>query len=269
MNKDIELQINDIEGINLSLDVEVKKLEPPLENVDITPNETKQIFKSQDAYGYDTVTVEAIPGGYAKPEGILEITENGTYDVVNYAGVKTNIKYAPRVVAFERYRGTELDYELSNLDPSNLTTMAYMFYRCELIKTLNIPNLCTSSVKQISYIFYQCYDLTTLDVSNWDTSNVTNMVYAFYKCSGLTKLDLSSWDTAKVTTMVYMFSGCTALTHLDIRNFDFTNVNYYTSMLDDVPTNCEIIVKNTTAKNWFKSKFSSWTNVKTVAEYEA
>ena len=74
--------------------------------------------------------------------------------------------------------------------------------------------------------------------------------------------------------MSYMFSGCKKLMHLDIRNFDFTNVTNYTNMFGGlsstrVPSSCLIIVKDDTVKSWITSNFTRWTNVKTVAEYEA
>lgn len=270
MNKDIELQINDIEGINLSLDVAVKKIEPPLENVDITPSETKQIFKSQDAYGYDTVTVEAIPGGYAKPEGTLEVTENGIYNVVNYAEVKTDIKYAPRAISFYDSFLDDYTYELSNIDWSNITDLSYLFGRCHSIDNLDLTLMKVGpNITDLGYLCTDCTRLTNINVSNWDTSNVTRFVGVFYNCSNLTNLDLSSWVTASGTSFVQMFYGCTHLEHLDIRKFTFDRAKYWSDMLYNVPTDCEIIVKNTTVKNWFKSKFSSWSNVKTVAEYEA
>ena len=88
------------------------------------------------------------------------------------------------------------------------------------------------------------------------------MYRMFFSCSGLTSLNLSSFDTSKVTNMGSMFSGCTALQHLDISNFDFTNVTSYSNMFSNVPANCEILVKDETAKEWITSKFTNLTNVK-------
>ena len=65
-----------------------------------------------------------------------------------------------------------------------------------------------------------------------------------------------------------MFRACSSLTNLDIRNFDFTNVTSYSNMFTGVPKDCLIIVKDDTAKTWLTSKFTTLTNVKTVAELE-
>lgn len=229
-------------------------------------------------------------------EGSLEITENGTYDVKQYAEAVVNTpepsKYAPRFISFRDYSGTELNNELANLDTTNIKNMSYMFNNCTKATTLDVSNFDTSNVTNMSYMFYSCYAITALnlshfntskvqlmsymfhsclnlnqlDVSNFDTSNVTNMSNLFTNCSALTELNLSNFNISKVTSMGYMFSGCSNLTKLDIRNFDFSNVSYYTSMFRNVPDNCEIIVKDDTAKTWLTSKFTNLTNVKTVAE---
>lgn len=177
-------------------------------------------------------------------------TKKGTTDTIQASEFDTEIasiegasKYAPRRISFYAYTGTELDEEISNLDTSNSTSMINMFYSCS--------------------------NLTSLDLSSFNTSNVTNMSNMFYACRSLTELDLSSFDTTNVANMRGMFENCSKLTHLDIRNFDFTKVTSYTNMFNGVPTDCEIIVKDATAKNWMAICFTTLTNVKTVAELEA
>ena len=71
-----------------------------------------------------------------------------------------------------------------------------------------------------------------------------------------------------------MFYDCAKLTKLDIRNFDFTGLTSYNNDIYRIiggttPTSCLIIVKDTATKNWLLRTNSSYTNVKTVAEYGA
>ena len=177
--------------------------------------------------------------------------KKGTTDTIIASNFDTEIdsietsvgKYAPRFISFRDYDKTDLDYEISNIDTSNVTDMRFMFNGC-------------------SY-------LTSLDLSNFDTSNVVNMSSMFSKCSNLTSLDLSNFNTSNVTDMHYIFNGCSNLTYLDIRNFDFTKVVSDGNMFDKVPSNCEIIVKDDTAKKWIFKRRSDFTNVKTVVEKEA
>ena len=158
--------------------------------------------------------------------------------------IETSVgKYAPRFISFRDYNKTDLDYEISNIDTSNVTDMRSMFNGC-------------------SY-------LTSLDLSNFDTSNVVDMSSMFSKCSNLTSLDLSNFNTSNVTDMHYIFNGCSNLTYLDIRNFDFTKVISDSNMFNKVPSNCEIIVKDDIAKKWIFARRKDFTNVKTVVEKEA
>ena len=105
----------------------------------------------------------------------------------------------------------------------NVTDMAYMFYECHSLTSLDLSNFNTSNVKDMGYMFESCFDLIKLDLSNFDTSNVDNMKYMFFCCS-LTSLDLSNFDTSKVTNMNEMFEGCNKLATLDISNFDTSKV---------------------------------------------
>ena len=177
--------------------------------------------------------------------------KKGTTDTIIASNFDTEIdsietsvgKYAPRFISFRDYNKMDLDYETSNIDTSNITDMNYMFLNCK--------------------------KLTSLDLSNFNTSNVTDMYAMFNGCSNLTSLDLSNFNTSDVTDMHSMFRSCSNLTYLDIRNFDFTKVISDSNMFNKVPSNCEIIVKDDTAKKWIFARRRDFTNVKTVVEKEA
>ena len=148
--------------------------------------------------------------------------------------------YSPRFISFREYKGGDLNPELAALDTSKMTTMAQMFYYCDILASLN--------------------------VSTFNTENVNNMRYMFYACNRIINLDLSNFNTNRVTDMSYMFANCERLTLLDIRNFNFSHVTSYIGMFNSVPSDCKIIVADNTAKRWITNKFSNLTNVKTVAE---
>ena len=158
--------------------------------------------------------------------------------------------------------------DLSNFNTSNVTDMSYMFYNPNKIKNLDLSNFNTSKVTKMNNMFSDAANYISINVSSFDTSQVQNMKRMFGGCSELTNLDLSNFITSKVTNVSQLFLRCSKLTQLDIRNFDFTNVTSYSNMFTGVPANCLIIVKDDTAKEWITSKFTTLTNVKTVAEYE-
>ena len=205
-------------------------------------------------------------------------------------------EYAPVYVDFSEYAGTDMSSCTTGLYTYNMTTMDRMFYRCSNVTSLDVSNFDTSKVTDMSWMFRECSNLTSLDLSSFDTTNVTDMSYMFYKDTSLTTLDLSNFNTELVTTTASMFYGCSALTSVDLSGFgnmrktttfgnmfdactnlkfiDMRNITFRSSattsnMFRSVPTDCLIIVKDDTAKTWITSKFTTLTNVKTLAEYEA
>ena len=138
---------------------------------------------------------------------------------------------------------------IKNLNTEKVTNMAYMFYYClnlssldvsgfktekvtdmsgmfhsdSSVKLLDVAKFNTANVKSMEYMFYYCYGLTSLDVTNFNTANVTNMQGMFGKCHALFSLDVTNFNTANVTNMSKMFE-CKGLTSLDITNFNTENV---------------------------------------------
>lgn len=151
--------------------------------------------------------------------------------------------------------------DLSNFNTSKVTNMNYMFYQCYAIESINLSSFNTSKVISMYGVFSYCKNLTELNISTFDTLNVTTMRDMFYDCEKLTSLNLSGFNTSKVTNMQEMFSNSTNLNKLNIKNFDFTNVTNNTDFLRNVPTNIEITVGNTTAKEWLNTNFSNYTNI--------
>lgn len=109
----------------------------------------------------------------------------------------------------------------------------------------------------------------TIDLTNIDTNNVTTMKNMFRACDYIKELDLSQFYTPNLRIVQNMFTYCYELIKIDMRNFDFSNINSWTQWLVGVPTNCLIIVKDNTQKTLVQAQAEGYTNVKTVAEYEA
>lgn len=148
------------------------------------------------------------------------------------------------------------------------TNLDSLCYGCSSLERAYLKGLCTNKITSLNSMFALCRKLTTLDISDFDTSNVTSMSNMFRICQNLTSLDLSSFNTSKVTNMYSVFYNCYALTNLDIRNFTFDSVTSYDGMFEDIPADCQIIVKGDTEKEWVLARRSDLTNVKTVAELD-
>lgn len=133
------------------------------------------------------------------------------------------------------------------------------------IQETTIPKIMInmSTVTNMAYMFYGCKNLLTLDLSNFDTSNVTNMQRMFSDCPSLKSLDLSHFDTSNVTKMNYMFYSCPKLEILDISNFNTEKTTSMSSMLRDIPKLRYIIINNPSVMfNMAKSRFKNPGNCK-------
>lgn len=119
---------------------------------------------------------------------------------------------------------------IENMNTSNVTTMAGMFYGCGSLTSLDVSHFNTSQVTNMFQMFYNCKGLTSLDVSHFNTGNVTSMQYMFQDCRNLKDLDLSNFNTSKVENMEHMFADCRALTGLNVSAFNTSNVTNMSMM---------------------------------------
>lgn len=130
---EINFNIEDIEKIDLSMDVGIKKIYPPLENLTVEPTKEQQVFNHENSYGYDKVivgpipnislqdktvtptkeiqtitsdeeydglneiTVNAIPDEYIIPDGTLEVAENGDIDVTTFKTARIGVYVPPKL----------------------------------------------------------------------------------------------------------------------------------------------------------------------------
>lgn len=113
---------------------------------------------------------------------------------------------------------------LENLDTSNTTSIAEMFFSNVELEYLKIEKFDTSKVTNMTRMFSYCYKLKGLNVNKWDTSACTSMWQMFMECQELSDLDVSNFDTGKVTNMSGLFWGCINLTTLNVSNFNTENV---------------------------------------------
>ena len=111
-----------------------------------------------------------------------------------------------------------------NVNTSQVTTMAKMFFQCENLSVVSFPHFDTSNVTDMSQMFSCCSNLTILDLSTFDVSNVENMTQMFYSCEALPYLNLSHFNTSSLKETSNMFDGCEKLITLNLGDFDVSKV---------------------------------------------
>lgn len=223
------------EGYTLSkvtTNVNVPDVPAVIEELTISENGTYTAPDGVD--GYSPVTVDVpIPDGYIKPNGELEVTENGTHDVTEYASVNVNVKVSggdegtnaqwfadlitdsARTVEVynDKFEGTlsaYAFYERSNVTKIELPYLQYLkercFFGCQNLKTLLLPGLIGYTYQ---YMAAGCTALVDVDIHG--SSYISS--YTFQNCTSLKKVDLHKVGTIAT----YSFIGATKFDTLIIR----------------------------------------------------
>lgn len=148
--------------------------------------------------------------------------------------------------------------DLSRIDTTQVTNMSNMFYGLSSIKNFDISSFNTINVTNMASMFQNASGFTELDLSHLNTSKVTNMSNMFYMAFNITNLDISSFDTSNVTNFTYFMYYLYKIKEINMANATFNDsiitnsqfIFYY------VPTTAHFVVKDTTTRDWIKSKFS-------------
>lgn len=101
--------------------------------------------------------------------------------------------------------------DLSNLDVSGCTRMAFMFSGCSSLSSVNMSGWNTANVETMTNMFSGCSSLASVDVSGFDTSKCTSFSRMFFSCRSLKSIDLSALDVSSLQYISYMFESCDKL----------------------------------------------------------
>jgi surface protein len=200
--------LNSKQSLNGTLSNSVIYVDPITQEKTVIPTTEQQIVTPDEEYtGLSKVTVEAI-----QDENLISENIKNGVDILGVTGNYVGSKYAPSFLTFNGFKGTDLSYEIANVDTSNLTSMAMMFYGCINIQHLNLKGFVKSNVTSLSSMFGQATRLQSIDMSDWDTSNVTEIGAMFTNCKFLESVNMSKLKFGELTYIINLFSGCSRLT---------------------------------------------------------
>ena len=127
-----------------------------------------------------------------KSEGFLKDKIFNNEDEIKQCEIKIN----EQVIPFNYIHKFESSgkYTIKYLFKNNIKNTAYMFYKCELLNSINFSNFNTNNVTNMSYIFYKCSSLNSINLSNFNTNKVKNVNGMFNYCKNLKKENISIKD---------------------------------------------------------------------------
>lgn len=203
--------INSKQELSGTLNKAVEYVDPVTQEKEVIPSKEVQIIEPDKGF---TGLSKVVVNPYTPVVNKKKITSNGTYnasddnlDGYNQVEVDTG-KYAPKFICFLEYMGTNLDYEINNLDTKNITNMTRLFSDCNNL--ISLPNFDTQKVTTMGRMFNGCVSLK--EIPEIDTSNCTYANYMFANCQTIKKIP--NLDTSKVKSANYMFQSCYALTSI-------------------------------------------------------
>ena len=105
------------------------------------------------------------------------------------------------------------DFALRKLDTGRAVSLAFMFYFCSAVESLDLYYFDTANMTSLNYTFHFCQKLADLDLGNWDTRKLDAFAQAFRNMSAIRVIDISGWKMPEYTsTMQYAFYNCANLT---------------------------------------------------------
>ena len=93
-NLEVTADIESLLSVDTELNVTTQVVRPVTKELEVTPIKEKQIIvPDYGVDGFNKVTINEIPDNYIDPIGIIEIAQNGLYDIREYNNANVNVDF--------------------------------------------------------------------------------------------------------------------------------------------------------------------------------
>ena len=175
--------------------------------------------------------------GYNYPDWYSDGTNLNVTKVVfdpSFAGARPTSTIYWFFALFNLQSITGLEY----LNTSEVTDMAWMFFYCSNLTSLDFSHFNTSKVNSMYNMLGYCQSLTSLDLSSFNTSQVISMSSMFDHCANLQTIYVGDgWNTAAVTISQDMFKDCTSLVGGQGTTYNASHIDKAYAHIDGGPSN--------------------------------
>ncbi len=175
--------------------------------------------------------------GYNYPDWYTDGTNFNVTKVVfdpSFAGARPTSTIYWFFGLFNLQSITGLEY----LNTSEVTDMAWMFFYCTNLTSLDLSHSNTSKVNSMYNMLGYCQSLTSLDLSSFNTSQVISMSSMFDHCANLRTIYVGDgWNTAAVTISQDMFKDCISLVGGQGTTYDANHIDATYAHIDGGTSN--------------------------------
>ena len=199
----------------------------------------------------DLVTIDLCPGqggGGVSPSGVLDISNNGVFDVYSYASANVNVP----TTGFNEREVTEGKLNIMNLNNSASFVNNYVFNTNSYVQTVNLPDC--YEVKNDA--FRSCSSLSQVNLPMCISIGSA----AFRSCSSLSQVNLPMVSTIGQS----VFGACSALSSLTLCTDVYWTIPFGTRTYGGTPivnesSSASIYVRSDTYSLWISSNL--WSSI--------